>query len=232
MDVSHGSSSDKLKAMLNMPKWGKEEINNAFLLWLLCVHEKAQWRFDLEEALKLSTSAVDYEGMHIVLTLNKLNYVTPEHVFEQFARVGAQQLMKQADLLNECLSTAVLTNTNNDYKTGQFDQYNVPADFLLNHIQNEINWYQVKKLDLSIDEKMKEIGLGKYAEILREHLRNSNIAKYRGLIEDERLIDLLTTKESDFLIAIGSSIEGGMTEAEAINHNWSILIDHNPTPGT
>lgn len=232
MDVSQGSSSGKLKAMLNMPKWGKVEIDNAFLLWLVCVHEKAEWRFDLEEALKLSTSAVDYEGMHIVLTLNKLNYITPEQIFEQFARAGAQQLMKQAEMLNEYLSTAVLTNANIDYKTGQFDQYNVPAEFLLTHIQNEINWYGVKKLDLLIDEKMQGIGLGKYAEILREHLRNNNIAKYRGLIEDGRLIDLLTIRESDFLIAVGSSIEGGMTETEAINFNWNLLINDNPTPGT
>ena len=232
MDVSHGSSSDKLKAMLNMPKWGKEEIDNAFLLWLLCVHERAEWRFGLEEALKLSTSAVDYEGMHIILTLNKFNYVTPEQIFEQFARIGAQQLMKQTDLLNEYLSTAVLINTNNDYKTGQFDQYNVPADFLLTHIQNEINWYLVKKLDLSIDEKMEKLGLGKYAEILREHLRNDNIAKYRGLIEDDKLMDLLTTRESGFLIAVGSSIAGGMNETEAINFNWNLLINDNPTPGT
>ena len=232
MSVSHGSSADKLKAMVNMPKWGKEEIDNAFLLWLLCVHERAEWRFDLEEALKLSTSAVDYEGMHIVLTLNKFNYVTPEQVFEQFARVGAQQLIKQAELLNECLATAVVTNTNSDYKNGQFDQYSLPADFLLNHIKDEINWHQVKKLDLLFDEQMKETGLGKYAEILREHLRNSNIAKYREFIEDDRLIDLLTTRESDFLIAVRSSVEGGMTETEAINFNWNLLINDNPTPGT
>ena len=218
--------------MLDMPKWGKGEIDNTFLLWLVCVHEKAEWRFDLEEALNLSTSAVDYEGMHIVLTLNKLNYVTPEQVFEQFARVGAQQLIKQAELLNDCLAIAVVTNTNSDYKTGQFDRYSIPADFLLNHIKDEINWYQVKKLDLLVDERIKETGLGKYAEMLREHLRNSNIAKYRGLIEDDRLIDLLTTRESNFIIAVGSSIEGGMTETEAINFNWNLLINDNPTPGT
>ncbi len=232
MPVSHERAQTKLSAMLKMPKWGKEEIDNAFLLWLLCVNEKANWRFDLEEALKLSTFAVDYEGMHIVLTLNKLNYITPEQVFEQFARVSAQQLMKQAELLNECLATAVLTNTNSDYKTGQFDQYNLPADFLLTHIHDEINWYQVKKLDLFVDEQMTRKGLGKYAEILRGHMRDENISRYIELIEDDKLIDLLISRESDFLVALGSSISRGMNEQEAINFNWSILINDNPTPGT
>ncbi len=73
MTVPRENAADKLKAMLCMPKWGKEEIDNAFLIWLLCVKEKADWRFDLEEALKLSTSVFDYEGFHIVLTLNRFN---------------------------------------------------------------------------------------------------------------------------------------------------------------
>ena len=223
-------ASKKLTTMLQMPTWGKEEIENAFLLWIICAKEKAEGRFDLEEALKLSTSAVDYEGMHIILTLNKSNYISPSEVFEQFSRIAAQQLIKQVDLLNDFLSTAILLNSNEDYKTGEFDNYTTHPDFLLKFIREEIDWYQVKKLDLSVNEQVNKIGLGEYAEILRVHLKGENISKYRFLIEDDKLIDLLLNRENDFLIAVGSSIDGGMSKQEAINFNWNILINDPPTP--
>ncbi len=102
------------------------------------------------------------------------------------------------DLLNDHLATAILTSSNEDYRTAEFDNYNVHPDFLLKFIREEIDWYHVKKLELKIKDQMNEKGLGEYAEILRRHLMDENISKYRSLIEDDKLIDLLYRRENDF----------------------------------
>lgn len=225
------SAAEKLALMFKMPKWGNEEIEKAFLLWTVAAVEKAQWRFNIEEAIKLSSAVIDYEGMHFVNVLNKQNYIHPEEIFEHYARLAAKEFIKQIDFLNDCVATAIITEKHKDYKNDEFANYSFHPDRLLKFIKEEIDWSHVKMLDVSIDKKMEESNLGAYAQASREHLRNANIGRYRYLIEDDKLIDLLIKKEGAFLIAVESSVSNGMNRQEAINSNWNFLIDDLPSAG-
>lgn len=214
----------ELMQLLALPVWGKEQIENTFHLWLLSVVDKGEWRFDLREALKLSTTTIDLQGMHLIMTLIKFNSVTPEQFFEEYAKNAAQQLVKQVQLLNEYASIAITVGAHEEYKKEEYNEYRILPDFLLKFIKEEFDWEYIKSQEENIKNQMQEKGLGEFAEMLRIHVRNSDINKYRKLFEEDNLIDFLGTRESAFVIALNYSISKGKSRREAIDLNWDILM--------
>ncbi len=219
----------ELQRLLQQERWESQEFNYAFDLWLRCATEKAGNKFSLEQALMFSTKAFDQEGMNIVKSLWNGSSITPYEVFEKFANVFTQEMIKQVDILNLCLSTAIVSGVGQRYRFE--DEYSVSPDHLLLTIENTLDEYHVHQLEIGIEDRMKKNGLGEYAEIIRQGLKKGQIKAYRRLLEEGTLIEFLKIGEQKLEKHERDSFLQGINERDAIDTNigdytmrWTDLI--------
>ncbi len=225
-----GDSFTRLQQLLQLPKWGDDEIKHSFLLWLRCAKDKGDWKLSLEQALQFSTTALDEEGIHIVTAMWTGSEMTPKELFNQYATIFTYEMFKQVQFLNHCLSTAIVAGLRPDYSPLEYLHYSISPDSLLRTIEKELDRLEILGREVDIKDKMKEADLGKYAEELRQNLAEKHVKVYRQLLEENKLIDFLKEKEEGFLEKIKGSKSQGFSEQQAINVHWKNFIQHRPSP--
>nr|WP_294988969.1 hypothetical protein [uncultured Sediminibacterium sp.] len=215
----------QFKRLLEQDQWDHRHIEAAFRLLTEISVLKGKTRFNLEQALNVSTRILDTNAFREIQRLNKWNTTDPEAIFEQFAISASKQLIAQLNIMQEEMRSAILTQTHPDYEkyTSPY-QYSQRPEFLYKYLQDEMDWNEVKRLEENLNKQLEEAGIGKYGMLLKMYLRDNNISQYRQMLENDSVKDFILKREGEFLVAFNSSIAKGMSEKHAERLNWDILI--------
>lgn len=214
----------QLQSLFSLEKWDHAHIEASFRLLTEITILKAHTRFNLQQALKIATQVLDTNAFNAIRGLNKFNITDPEEVMSEFARLAAQEMIAQFEIMKADIDTAILVRTHPDYEDSSLSyQPSIRADFLLEFLLKEINWHEAKRLEVALNKQLDNAGVGKYGMMLKVHLRDTDISRYRQMLENDSACDFIVRREGEFLIALQSSIQKGMSEKEAEKLNWSIL---------
>jgi hypothetical protein len=215
----------QFKRFLEQDQWDHRHIEAAFSLLTEIAVLKGNTRFNLDQALTVSTRILDTNAFKVIQRLNSCNITDPVEIFEQFAISASRQLIAQMNILREEIQAAVLIQTHPDYEKYAFTfQYSQRPEFLYKYLQEEIDWNEVKRLEEMLNPELEEAGIGKYGMLLKIHLRDNNISRYRQMLQNDSVKDFILKREGEFLVAFNSSIAKGMSEKQAERLNWDILI--------
>lgn len=223
--VSVQEFNHQFKRLLEQDLWDQRHIEAAFRLLTEIAVLKGKTRFNLEQALTISTRILDTNAFKEIQRLNNWNITDPEEIFEQFAVSASRQLIAQMNIFREEIQAVILIQTHPDYeKYTSPHQYSLRPEFLYKYLQQEIDWNEVKRLEEKLNPELEEAGIGKYGMLLKMHLRDKNISRYRQMLENDSVKDFILKREGEFLVALNSSIAKGMSEKQAERLNWDILI--------
>lgn len=215
----------QFKELLQQDQWDHRHIEAAFRLLTEISVMKGKTCFNLEQALAVSTRILDTNAFKEIQRLNKWNITDPKEIFEQFATAASRQVITQLNIIKEEIESAILIRDHPDFEDFSHPyQYSNRPEFLFKYLQEEMDWNEVKRLEESLNVRLEEAGVGKYGMLLKVHLRDNNINRYRQMLENDSARDFIIKREGEFLVAFRSSIEKGISEKQAERLNWDILI--------